>query len=214
MEGLLISFEGVEGSGKSTQMTALAQSLKAKGWDVLELREPGGTRIGEKVRQILLDVESQGLTPVAELCLYLASRAQMVDEVLRPALAEGKVVLCDRFSDSTLAYQGYGRGLDLEGIHRLNRMVTGGIMPDLTLLLDLDPEVGLVRSALGGLDRLEKEDPSFHKRVREGYLALAKKESKRVKVIPADGSREAIAARVLAWVEVLLKRRSRRSHGI
>ncbi|MBI5167422.1 MAG: dTMP kinase [candidate division NC10 bacterium] len=213
MTGFFISFEGVEGSGKSTQLAQLAQHLRSRGFEVLELREPGGTPIGERVRHLLLDEGSQALAPAAELCLYLASRAQLVVEILEPALRAGQLVLCDRFSDSTFAYQGYGRGLDLESIQRLNQLASRGLVPDMTFLLDLEPEVGLGR--LGGKDRLEKEDLSFHRRVREGYLALAKREPGRVKVIVADQGRETIAAEVRGHVEALLKERQPLiSHGL
>lgn len=192
--GFFITFEGIEGCGKSTQLELLKAHLEKKGRAVLSVREPGGTLLGERVRSVLLNGTEEGIDPWAELFLYEACRAQLVARVIRPALAEGKVVLCDRFFDSTLAYQGFGRGLDAGKIEGLNALATGGLVPDLTFLVDCEEDVGLKRawarinaSAGAREDRFEKEELAFHRRVREGFLAIAGA-APRVKVI--DGSRE------------------------
>jgi dTMP kinase len=211
MRGLFITFEGVEGSGKTTQLQTLRSQLTAAGRDVVETRDPGGTAIGTQIRSVLLDHENRGMAEVAELCLYEASRAQLVREVIRPALAQGRIVLCDRFTDSTVAYQGYGRGLDLNVIARLNAMATDGVSPDLTLLLDLDPEVGLARARRrvcqerASQDRIEQEEMSFHRRVRDGYRALAAAEPGRVAILDASGGISEIADQVCQRVEKLLR---------
>lgn len=193
--GFFITFEGVEGSGKSTQMEMLKGYLEARGEDVLALREPGGTLLGEKVRGILLNSSDEPVDPMAELFLYEACRAQVVANVIRPALKSGRTVICDRFTDSTLAYQGYARGLPLDAVREMNERATGGLAPGLTILIDLSPEEGLKRAwaringKRGSLeDRFEKESVLFHKKVREGYLKIAESESTRVRVV--DGARE------------------------
>jgi len=191
---LFITFEGIEGSGKTTQLEMLKEHLEWKGYKVLATREPGGTDIGERIRAILLNKVGEAIVPWAELLLYVASRAQLVEEVIRPGLEEGKIVLCDRFSDSTVVYQGYARGLDLETINNINRLAVGGIKPDITFILDCPPEEGL-RRAWGRVDtvkegdkedRFERFSLKFHNRVRVGYLKLARDESDRVKVINGD----------------------------
>ncbi|MBI2400052.1 MAG: dTMP kinase [Deltaproteobacteria bacterium] len=192
--GFFITFEGIEGCGKSTQLELLKAHLEKKGRAVLSVREPGGTLLGERVRSVLLNGTEEGIDPWAELFLYEACRAQLVAKVIKPALASGKVVLCDRFFDSTLAYQGFGRGLDSEKIEGLNALATGGLVPDLTFLVDCAEEVGLKRawarinaSAGAREDRVEKEELAFHRRVRGGFLEIARA-APRVKVV--DGSRE------------------------
>jgi dTMP kinase len=173
VSGLFIAFEGPEGGGKSTQIAHLADRIRAEGADPLCTREPGGTPAGEAIRSVVLD-PSLEVGPLAEFLLYSASRAQLVSELLSPALAAGRVVLTDRFSGASLAYQGYGRGLELAFIDQLTKPVTGGLVPDLTVLLDLDPEMGLERiSARGDSDRLELADLEFHRRVRRGFLEQA-----------------------------------------
>lgn len=194
--GVLITFEGGEGIGKSTQLRILTHRLEAAGLAVRALREPGGTVVGEAVRAILLDPDHVGLDARAELLLYEAARAQLVAEVIEPALDAGEIVLCDRFYDSTTAYQGYGRGLPLDEIAALNMAATGGLAPDRTLVLDIEPAVALERATRGGADRLESEDGSFHERVRAGFSAIAAQEPGRVRVVDATGSIESVAARV------------------
>lgn len=179
--GFFITFEGVEGCGKTTQVSLLKGYLESLGRKVMALREPGGTMLGEAVRPILLNSGEEPIDPWAELFMYEACRAQLVKNVIMPALLnEGAVVICDRFIDSTVAYQGYGRGLDFEDIAGMNFLATGGLVPDLTILLDVDPEAGLKRasaridSAIGAReDRFEKEALAFHRKVRQGFLELA-----------------------------------------
>lgn len=198
MSGLFLTFEGCEGCGKSTQLKRLAKDLRDRGLEVVTTREPGGTPVGEKVRGVLLDPASGTIAPRAELLLYEASRAQLVAEVIAPALEAGAVVLCDRFADSSVAYQGYARGLDLGEIERLNRIATGGLFPMRTLVFDIDPVVGLARATGEGADRLEAEEIAFHHAVRDGFLTIARQEPGRVRVIDASGSRPAVAERVHA----------------
>lgn len=194
--GIFITFEGIDGSGKTTQLRRLASWLTASGRDVITTREPGGTTTGESIRAVLLDSKPGSVDPLAELLLYAADRAQHVRQLIRPALATGKIVLCDRFCDATIAYQGFGRNLPLDLIHQLNRVATDGLRPDLTLLYDLDVATGLARigSRRTGpgpgtvqLDRLDLEPADFHQRVREGYRSLAAEPGSRFQVIPAAG---------------------------
>ncbi|MDP2400580.1 MAG: dTMP kinase [Actinomycetota bacterium] len=200
--GLLITFEGGEGCGKSTQITLLTDALKSTGLGVIIVREPGGTLLGEGIRTLLLDPDSYGAVDIrAELLLYEASRAQLVTERIRPALATGEAVICDRFTDSTLAYQGFGRGLPLDEINSLNSMATGGLQPDLTIVLDLPVEVGLARATAQGADRLEAEELAFHERVRGGFLELADAQPDRMVVIDAAGSEREVHQSVMAAVE-------------
>lgn len=208
--GAFITFEGGEGSGKSTQLRALAARLQAAGLPVRVLREPGGTAVGEAVRALLLDPEHIGLDATAELLLYEASRAQLVADVIEPALEAGEIVLCDRFYDSTTAYQGHARGLPLACIHDLNSIATGGLAPDRTVVLDVDPELGIERATRHGADRLEGESRAFHEAVRAGFLAIAAEEPVRVRVVDASGTPEEVAERVsaaLADLSALLEAR-------
>lgn len=211
MPGLFITFEGGEGSGKTTQLKALLAYLRSAGRDVSETRDPGGTPIGRRIRALLLDPENAGLAPAAELFLYEASRTQLVHEVIRPALARGRIVLCDRFTDSTVAYQGYGRGLDLALIARLNALATEGLHPDLTFFLDLDPAAGLLRAAQRVADRQERRDRieeevlAFHQRVRSGYRAIAAAEPERVVVLDAARDTAEIEGRIRQRAEALLR---------
>jgi len=179
-KGLFVTFEGIDGCGKTTQVTALRKSLEEKGTKVIVIREPGATLIGEKIRSILLDKANCGMSSETEVLLYEAARAQIVNEVIRPALREGKVVICDRFYDSSVAYQGYARGLPLESIDSLNRFATGGLEPDLTYLLDLSAEAAWERMNIreGSHDRLEIEGLGFMEKVRAGYLELAGKHAR------------------------------------
>jgi dTMP kinase len=210
--GSFITFEGIEGSGKSTQIRLLFEHLKGRDVDLKMTREPGGTVIGEKVRGILLDPTTRGLIPRAELFLYAAARLQHIEEVIQPALDEGKVVLCDRFMDATVAYQGYGREVPLNEVKVVNSLVTVDLQPDLTILLDLPVEVGLGRArernqadAASAASRFEEEDLEFHQRVREGYLAIAAGDRSRVKIIPADQPVEKVARQVQSVVSRALK---------
>ena len=207
MRGFFITFEGGEGSGKTTQLGALLANLGSRRVDAVQTRDPGGTAIGNQVRGLLLNAENAQMAPMAELLLYEASRAQLVLEVLRPALAEGRIVLCDRFTDSTVAYQGYGRGLDLDLIERMNAAACADLRPDLTFLLDLDPVVGLARvrervaQPRQYRDRLENEVLEFHQRVRAGYRALAERDPARVVILDATQGIPEIEARIRRHVE-------------
>jgi len=211
--GFFITFEGIEGCGKTTQLRRLAAELRAAGHAVQLTREPGGCAIADSVRALLLDSANSAMAPSTELLLYAAARAQHVAEVIRPALAAGGIVLCDRFSDATLAYQGYGRGLDPGIIAELNRLATGGLAPDVTLLLDLPVEDGLARARERNADsagpdegRFEAEALAFHQRVRDGYLQLAAADS-RIRVIDARGDQAMVAARIDAALAPLLAAR-------
>lgn len=190
-----ITFEGIEGCGKTTQLQLLAGTLSSRGHEVTVTREPGGCPIADRVREILLDAGNSAMTPMTELLLYAAARAQHVAEVVAPALDAGRIVLCDRFTDATVAYQGYGRELDQAVIAELNRLATGGVRPDLTVLVDCPVEVGLERAMarINGSqgareERFELESLQFHQRVREGYLKLAKQEPDRFIVVNGAGS--------------------------
>ena len=209
---MFITFEGVEGSGKTSQIGSVAGYMKKRGLPFRLTREPGGTVIGKSIRAILLNPEHGALDPVAELLLYAADRVQHVREVIAPALADGKIVLCDRYFDATLAYQGYARGIDMDVIIRIHQMVLDGLMPDLTFLFDLPVEIGLTRawgqvkngSRTGGETRFEKEKLDFHRKVRSGYLELATKEPKRIRVIDAERSEEEVLTSILAILSDLL----------
>lgn len=191
---MLITLEGPEGSGKSSQIRLLYDYLQAQGVAVRLTREPGGTPIGDEIRACVHNVQNTAMCPEAELLLYSASRAQLVREVIRPSLAAGMVVLCDRFYDSTLAYQGYGRGLNLTALRQITDFATGGLTPDLTFLLDLDVEIGLARRTGGGVEmnRLDLETVAFHRRVRQGYHQLTAAEPDRWRIIDANRPPEII----------------------
>jgi dTMP kinase len=182
MKGRFITFEGSEGCGKSTQSKLLYAYLKRKGYKVVYLREPGGTKISEKIRKILLDAKIHSMSAKCELMLYMAARAQVVDEVIKPALSEGKIIICDRFLDSTIAYQGYGLGLDIKFIKKIGAFISEGIKPDLTIFLDLPIRKGL--SVCGRIkDRIEKRSLNYHLRVKKGYLKMASSDSYRIKTV-------------------------------
>ena len=195
--GFFISFEGPEGSGKSTQIHRLAAALAEQGHAVWTTREPGGTRAGERIRPLLLGPHAGPLAPWSEALLFTAARAQLVDEVIRPRLHRGELVLCDRYSDSTLAYQGYGRGLDLKTMRRLQAEATGGLTPDLTLLLDLPVEAGLARIPRSAKDRLDRETIAFHQRVHAGYREMAAREPHRWRQVDASRDPDEVAAIIL-----------------
>lgn len=201
--GKLISFEGLDGVGKTTQVRLTAEKLRKWGCPVVVTREPGGTPLSEAVRQLLLDPVFEGMSPVAEAFLYAGARAQLVREVILPALDAGKIVLCDRFVDSSIAYQGYGRGVDLQFLWSINKFVLQELGSFLTVLLDLDP--GLAIKRVSGNDRLEKEGLNFRQRVREGYLALAREAPERVKVVSAAGSPEEVQEKVWKHVSAFLE---------
>jgi len=208
-KGLFITFEGIEGSGKSTQARLLYEYLIKKKIEAVLTAEPGGTLVGQKVREVLLSPEHKGMSPVTELLLYNASRSQLISELIRPAIKEGKVIISDRFSDSTVAYQGYGRGLPLKTISALDRIATGGLKPDLTILLDLPPEVGLARNKKDKkkfADRLELEELEFHKRVRKGFLKIRQAEPRRVKRIDVSkGGIKEIHKKIVQIIEQVIK---------
>lgn len=200
-KGLFITFEGVEGAGKTTQIELLKNELDRRGIEYIVTREPGGTAIGEKIRGVLLDPENSEMNYMTELLLYYASRAQHLYEKINRAKESGKVVICDRYSDSTMAYQGYGRGIDKQLIETLNSVVEKGNRPDLTFIIDADPEVTLVRAKRksGNVgDRLEQESLEFHKRVREGFIVAAEREPERVAVIDGRKTIEEINSDIIA----------------
>ena len=188
--GLFITFEGADGCGKTTQLMLLAKGLKAKGYDVIVTREPGAKGLGEKIREILLNYYGE-VSSKCETFLFLADRAQHMDVIVRPAVEKGKIVLCDRHTDSTVAYQGYGRGIDIERINALNNIATGGDKPDLTFVFDIDAETSMQRVG-SEKDRMESAGVEFFNRVRHGYLEIAHNEPQRVKVIDASKSIEEI----------------------
>lgn len=208
MSGCFITFEGVEGCGKSTQIALLRDFLAHAGHDVIVTREPGGTPIAEAIRHVLLDPANEAMNATAELLLYEAARAQHVHEKIIPALAAGQVVLCDRFADSTTAYQGAGRGQAPEILNGLHRMATGGVWPDLTLLLDVPVLTGLERARnRGRKDRIEQESVDFHQRVRDGFLALAAAEPDRIRVISGDATVAQVHHAICRAVEAVLPAR-------
>lgn len=227
MTGLFVTLEGPEGAGKSTQGRLLVEDLRRAGREVLHVREPGGTPIGEQIRALLLDPRHAEMAARTEMLLFAAARAQLVAEVIRPALDRGMLVVCDRFVDASLAYQGVGRGLGVDVVRAVNAAATGGLSPDLTLLLDVDPAAGLARAREAssgdalriprsvardearweGGDRIEREVLAFHERVREGFLSLARNEPERIRVINARGSPSDVHAEIRRVVEEFLLRR-------
>jgi dTMP kinase len=207
MKGMLITFEGIDYSGKTTQAKKLFNYLKRKGYKVILLREPGGEKVSEKIRQVLLSSRNTGMNPLTELLLYEAARAQLVSRIILPALKQGKIILCDRFYDSTLAYQWYGRGLNIKVIDYLNEVSVSGLKPDLTILIDLSLDVFAKRMKKNNKkkDRIEKEKIDFYKRVRNGYLKIAQKEKKRFRVIDGSGEIEVVWSKVKEAVEYFFK---------
>lgn len=203
--GYFITFEGGDGSGKSTQIALLRDWLEQAGYDVILTREPGGTRISEKIRELILDPDNQEMADMTEALLYAAARAQLVSQMIKPALAEGKVVICDRFVDSSIAYQAYGRGLgDAVGV--INSYAVDGCMPDLTILLRLDPEKGSRRIADREHDRIEQAPDAFHRKVYEGYLELEKNYPERIFGIDASGTIDEIAEEIRNRVRAVIRR--------
>jgi len=209
MKGVFISFEGIEGTGKSTQAKLLEEYLREKGHRVIQTMEPGGTRISLKIRELLLSPDSKDMDHVTELLLYNAARVQHIKEVIKPALERGEIVITDRFSDSTVAYQGFARGLDLKLIDSLDVIATNKLRPDITLLLDIDVETGLARNkALNKGDRLELEDLSFHERVRKGFIQIAAREPARIKVIDCSESLAEVHQKVVKILSEFLENRN------
>lgn len=205
MKGLFISLEGIEGTGKSTQTRLLTEYLRQHGRAVVVTAEPGGTPISLRIRELLLSLDSREMDPVTELLLYNAARVQHIREVISPALERGEIVVTDRFSDSTLAYQGYGRAIDRTMIDALDAIATKGMRPDLTLLLDIDVQTGLQRNReINKRDRLELEDVAFHEKVRKGFLEIAAQEPKRVRIIDCSGSIESIQRNIIDTVDAFL----------
>lgn len=203
---MLITFEGPEGSGKTTQIPIATEWLRSKGFPVVVTREPGGTDIGDQVRGVLTRLSNTSMGPSAELFLFLASRAQLTYELIQPALADGNIVVCDRFTDATLAYQGYGHGLDLAFLKSMNTFATQGRVPDLTILLDVDPEVGIARRRSGGgeWNRLDAMQMEFHKKVRSGYHSLVAQEPWRWRVVDASRSHEEVSRAIIDVLEQCL----------
>jgi dTMP kinase len=199
---MFISLEGIEGCGKTTQIRQLSAHLEERGHPCIVTREPGGTAIGEKIRSILLDPASKDMVPTAELLLYMADRAQHIDEVIKPGLRKGKIILCDRYFDATVVYQGFARGLDTRFISDLHRILFQDLRPDMTFLLDLPPRIGLARawqeldsgSRCGTESRFEEEAINFHEKVRAGYLELARLERNRFKIIDASRPKDEVQA--------------------
>lgn len=200
-KGLFITFEGADGCGKTTQLMMLAKYLKERGAEVLVTREPGAKGLGEKLREILLNYDGE-VSSQAEAFLFLADRAQHMDVIIKPAVAAGKIVLCDRHTDSTVAYQGYGRGIDISRLNMLNDIATGGRKPDLTLVFDVDVETSMARVG-SEKDRMESAGMEFFNRVRNGYLQIAKQEPERVKVLDATESIEALHLQVIKFINQL-----------
>jgi dTMP kinase len=211
--GLFITLEGIDGTGKSTQLRLLVQHLKKRGLAVRVTREPGGTKVGERIRKILLASTTTQLCPLAELALMYAARAQHLQEVIRPALAKGEIVVSDRYNDASLAYQGYGRELGVETVRAFDRIICARTQPDLTIVLDLAPRLSLQRAQgresrrKSKQERFELQGTKFHKRVRDAYLAIARKEPRRVKVVQAEGPVAEVQAEIRKLVDAFLARR-------
>ena len=205
-KGIFISVEGTDGSGKSTQIKRIEQYLKQKGHDVVLTREPGGTNISEKIRSIILDPENTEMGVVTELLLYAASRAQLMFQVIKPAISEGKIVICDRFIDSSFVYQGFGRGIPMDIVEGVNKVAIEGLFPDITFFFDINPEIALSRRiAATGSDRIEKEKMDFHWRVYGGYRKIASLYPERIKSINANNNIESVFSEMRDWIDTLIK---------
>ena len=205
---MFITIEGPDGGGKTTQMNMLVPALEERGLDIVRTREPGGTDIGDQIRSVIMDMKNKSMDPRAEILLFCASRAQLVSELIRPSLASGKIVLCDRYADSTMAYQGYGHGLDRTALKNLLEFATGGLKPDLTILLDISAEAGLRRRITNHdeWNRMDDYALQFHERVRKGYLEMAAAEPERFAVIHADRSKEEIHDEIVSVIMRKLNR--------
>ena len=204
---MFITFEGPDGSGKTTQMNMLIPVLESQGADIIRTREPGGTEIGDQIRSVIMDMKNKSMHPRAEILLFCASRAQLVEELIRPSIAAGKIILCDRYADSTMAYQGYGHGLDKEALSQLLDFATGRLKPDLTLLFDIPSESGLRRRQANHdeWNRMDDYALQFHEKVRNGYLEMAEKEPERWIVINADRPKDVIHEEVVSILSEKLK---------
>lgn len=206
---MFITLEGPDGSGKTSQIPWLADAIRAHGYNLIVTREPGGTGIGDEIREVLFDLKNKAMHPRSEILLFQASRAQLVEEIIRPALAAGKIVLCDRYADSTMAYQGYGHGIDLETLRQIVGFATGGLKPDLTLFLRVGVEEGLKRRGKDGdWNRLDDYDLEFHKRVSEGYTRLISAEPERWVTVDAASPAHEVAAELLRIVLERLKQQA------
>lgn len=205
-KGLFITFEGSDGAGKSTQIQLAKEYLESIGIEPIMTREPGGTSISEKLRDILLDKDNSEMSPIAEMMIYASARAQLVAEVIRPAIEKGETVVCDRYIDSSIAYQGYGRGLG-DIVEEVNRVAIDGVMPDITFFLDLDPAVGRSRIRSDEMDRLEREKLDFHYRVYNGYKKVAEADPKRVAVIDASRTIEEISLEIRSILKEVCDRK-------
>ena len=204
--GIFITFEGVEGCGKSTHSRLLCEYLKKVGYRTMHTREPGGTKLGEAVRRVLLNSSGIEISDMSELFLFEACRAEIVKEIIKPALDKGFIVISDRFSDATFCYQGYGGRVDLKSIKTLDRVATAGLLPDLTVLLDIDTVEGLRRARKKGIDRMEKKDLSYHKRVRAGYLKLSRQCPGRIKKVEVYGPIPEVQAKIRDEVDIVLRK--------
>ncbi len=200
VKGIFITFEGAEGSGKSTQASMVTNYLKKLKKPVMRIREPGGVKISESIRKMLLSVKNKKMCNECEMLLYMAARAQLIEEVIAPALKKGKIVICDRFLDSTIVYQGYGHGMDVELIKKIGHFATKKIVPDLTFVFDIDAKKGLSRTGKVK-DRIEQRSLTYHNKVRRGYLAIAKREPKRIKLIKVNRSKESIFEIVRQYID-------------
>jgi dTMP kinase len=209
MRGVFITLEGIDGCGKSTQRELLAQQIRQRGFEVVVTREPGGTPLGEGIRQLLVSDVSVDVAPTTELLLYVAARAQHVAELIAPSLEAGRIVISDRYTDSTVAFQGYGRGLDPKMIEKLNSFATAGLVPDLTIVFDIDPALARARldsRPVGGLlGAFDEQHSDFHERMREGYLKMAKEQPSRIRVVDAGGAVEQTHSRVMDLVLPLIR---------
>ncbi len=208
MRGLFITFEGNDGSGKSSALETILNQLKNEGYDVIYSREPGGSKVAEKIREVILDKDNLGMDDKTEALLYAASRREHINKTILPALNEGKIILCDRYIDSSLAYQGYARNLGIDEVYNMNQFATSGLLPDLTILVCVRPEVGLsrIKKDERDLDRLELEKMSFHQKVYEGYLKLADKFKDRIVVINGEQSKEKVVEDIEKVLYPLLKK--------
>ena len=217
MRGLFITLEGIDGCGKSTQREMLAEKLKSRGFEIVVTREPGGTVIGEGIRQLLVSDASVHIAPTTELLLYVAARAQHVAELIRPSVDAGRIVISDRYTDSTVAFQGYGRGLDLDVIESLNRFATAGLKPDLTIVFDLDPNTARSRSVsrpVGGLlGAFDEQHADFHERMRAGYLKMANDDPSRIRVVDASGAADETHGQVMSVVLEKIEESAQKAEG-